>query len=70
MKEVLHLAKEEKKEQELAIPIEAIEKPMIRVPVGGAVNKHTVTECPNCTGAVEHKEGCVTCVECGWGICA
>ncbi|MBI2232561.1 MAG: adenosylcobalamin-dependent ribonucleoside-diphosphate reductase [Candidatus Aenigmarchaeota archaeon] len=70
VKEVLHLAKEEKKEQELAIPIEAIEKPMIRVPVGGAVNKHTVTECPSCTGAVEHKEGCVTCVECGWGICA
>ena len=70
VKEVLHLAKEEKKEQELAIPIGAIEKPMIRVPVGGAVNKHTVTECPSCTGAVEHKEGCVTCVECGWGICA
>jgi len=26
-------------------------------------------ECPQCHGKVELKEGCVTCVECGWGIC-
>ncbi len=69
IKEILHLVKEEKKDEALAIPIEALEQ-KIMVPVGGTINKHTVTECPSCTGAVEHKEGCVTCIECGWGVCA
>lgn len=31
--------------------------------------KVDIKECPQCKGKVEMKEGCVTCMECGWGIC-
>ena len=33
------------------------------------IKKATIKKCPQCDGKVELKEGCVTCMECGWGIC-
>jgi len=34
-----------------------------------SIKKATIKKCPQCDGKVELKEGCVTCMECGWGIC-
>lgn len=28
------------------------------------------THCPNCKVALTHKEGCISCAICGWGLCA
>jgi hypothetical protein len=32
---------------------------------------HLVKEgiCPNCKNKLAHKEGCVECEFCGWGLC-
>lgn len=32
-------------------------------------SKAQVDYCPNCGVALSHKEGCITCPSCGWGLC-
>ncbi len=71
-KEVLHLVKEKKK-QEQAVrehqqTIEAVQKEKVAVAIG-RVGK-TIEMCPECDIKVEHKDGCATCPSCGWGACS
>ena len=74
--------KEAKSEVELEVKKEKIQKanPTIeRESEGGTLvmeknedvptKKIAIKECPQCKGKVEIKEGCVTCMECGWGLC-
>ena len=32
--------------------------------------KQTEDICPKCGGNIEHKEGCISCSNCGWGRCS
>lgn len=67
VKEVLHLVKGK---EEDAVPVAVEHKQKIAVPIGGSIAAgKSITVCPSCSGTVEHKEGCATCAECGWGIC-
>ncbi|MBI4895860.1 MAG: adenosylcobalamin-dependent ribonucleoside-diphosphate reductase [Candidatus Aenigmarchaeota archaeon] len=72
-KEVLHLVKEKKKQdqavKEHQQTIQPVQKEKVAISVGGLVTK-TITNCPECEIAVEHKDGCVSCPSCGWGACS
>jgi len=58
--QVLNLNK--KKEEET----EESAKPIIITAASGESEK----TCPECAGTLEYKEGCVQCMECGWGKCS
>jgi ribonucleoside-diphosphate reductase alpha chain len=33
------------------------------------VSYRQLTNCPECNTMLSHAEGCVSCLECGWGVC-
>ena len=67
IKEVLHLVNDKETSAAETELKEPIEKKKIVVAAGVGASKIDI--CPECSGRVEHKEGCVSCIECGWGIC-
>jgi len=37
---------------------------------GQTKDKHTMTNCPDCSAPVVKQEGCVSCLSCGYSLCA
>ncbi len=57
--------KGEKKEVAVPLPLAQPAEPM----KPGEISYRLLTNCPECNTALSHGEGCVSCPECGWGIC-
>ncbi len=57
--------KTERKEE--AAPLAPIQPAIPAKP--GEISYKLLTNCPECNTSLSHGEGCVSCPECGWGIC-
>lgn len=57
------------KGQVLVTPGRKGEKRKAKIKVETTTTDRNVTYCPYCNIALKEREGCVSCLECGWGLC-
>ena len=79
--QVLVAPKAKEKKEEVKIDIKPEQKKMIKESEGGLVFANgngsnadaptgkQIKNCPECATALEKKEGCLNCPNCGWGLC-
>ena len=51
------------------MPLEDTTRQAVRTRENASFSKADLKDCPECKNALQFKEGCLTCPDCGWGLC-